>query len=212
MTQIYLARHGETEWNAVRRVQGWTDIPLSAQGVAQAQALGDRLGRVPITAVYSSDLERAMETARPSAERHGLTVIPLEELREKRFGDWEGLTQTELERDYAELWHRYHNERDLNALVPNGETWPQVLSRMASALMMILRDHPGPEDAVLVVGHGGSGRVIILQALQAALPTLLRLHLDNASLSRLDFHGKADSRVVLLNDTSHLYHLNGASA
>ena len=128
----------------------------------------------------------------------------LEELREKRFGDWEGLTQTQLERDYAELWHRYHTERDLTALVPNGETWPQVQSRMARALMTILRDHPGPEDAVLVVGHGGSGRVFILEALQAALPTLLRLHLDNASLSRLDFHGKADSRVVLLNDTSHL--------
>ncbi len=210
MTQIYLARHGETEWNAVRRVQGWTDIPLSAQGVTQAEALGERLGRVSITAVYSSDLGRAMETARPAAERHGLSVTPLKELREKRFGDWEGLTQTELERDYTALWHRYHSERDLNALVPNGETWPQVQSRMARALMTILRDHPGPDDAVLVVGHGGSGRVFILEALQAALPTLLRLHLDNASLSRLDFHGKADSRVVLLNDTSHLDHLDGA--
>jgi broad specificity phosphatase PhoE len=212
MTQIYLARHGETEWNAIRRVQGWTDIPLSTRGVAQAGALGDRLERIPLTAVYSSDLGRAMETARPAAERHGLTVEPLEELREKRFGDWEGLTQTELERDYAELWHRYHTERDLNAIVPNGETWPQVLSRMASALMTILRDHPGPEDAVLVVGHGGSGRAIILQALQATLPTLLRLHLDNASLSQMDFYGKAESRIVLLNDTSHLSHLSGTGA
>ena len=212
MTQIYLARHGETQWNAIRRVQGWTDIPLSTRGVAQAKALGDRLGSMPLTAVYSSDLGRAMETARPAADRHGLVVTPLKELREKRFGDWEGLTQTELERDYAELWHRYHTERDLNAVVPNGETWPQVLSRMAGALVAILRDHPGPEDAVLVVGHGGSGRVFILEALQAALPTLLRLHLDNASLSRLDFHGKAESRVVLLNDTSHLSHLSGGDA
>ena len=208
MTQIYLARHGETEWNAIRRVQGWTDIPLSTFGVAQAEALGERLGRVPLTAIYSSDLGRAMETARPTAERHGLIVTPLQALREKRFGDWEGLTQTQLERDYTELWYRYHTERDMDVVVPNGETWAQVMSRMTGALVGILRDHPGPDDAVLVVGHGGSGRVIILQALQAVLPTLLRLHLDNASLSRMDFHGKADSRVVLLNDTSHLSHLS----
>jgi len=208
MTQIYLARHGETEWNAIRRVQGWTDIPLSTFGAAQAEALGGRLERVPLTAIYSSDLGRAMETARPTAERHGLIVTPLQALREKRFGDWEGLTQTQLERDYTELWYRYHTERDLDTVVPNGETWPQVMSRMTGALVGILRDHPGPDDAVLVVGHGGSGRVIILQALQAVLPTLLRLHLDNASLSRMDFHGKADSRVVLLNDTSHLSHLS----
>ena len=208
MTQIYLARHGETEWNAIRRVQGWTDIPLSTFGVAQAEALGERLGRVPLTAIYSSDLGRAMETARPTAERHGLIVTPLQALREKRFGDWEGLTQTQLQRDYTELWYRYHTERDMDVVVPDGETWAQVMSRMTGALVGILRDHPGPDDAVLVVGHGGSGRVIILQALQAVLPTLLRLHLDNASLSRMDFHGKADSRVVLLNDTSHLSHLS----
>jgi len=208
MTQIYLARHGETEWNAIRRVQGWTDIPLSTFGGAQAEALGGRLERVPLTAIYSSDLGRAMETARPAAERHGLVVTPLSALREKRFGDWEGLTQTQLERDYTELWYRYHTERDMDVVVPNGETWAQVMSRMTGALVGILRDHPGPDDAVLVVGHGGSGRVIILQALQAVLPTLLRLHLDNASLSRMDFHGKADSRVVLLNDTSHLSHLS----
>jgi len=204
MTQIYLARHGETEWNAIRRVQGWTDIPLSPHGAAQAEALGERLKRIPLAAVYSSDLGRALETARPAAARQGLSVTPLRELREKRFGDWEGLTQFELERDYSALWHRYHTERDLNAIVPGGETWPQVQTRMAGALHQILAAHPGTADAVLLVGHGGSGRMIILEALQAMLPTLLRLHLNNASLSRLDFHTATDCRIVFLNDTSHL--------
>ncbi len=204
MTHIYLARHGETEWNAIHRVQGWTDIPLSSQGLTQAEALGKRLASLPLTGVYSSDLSRALETARPAAARQGLIVTPLSELREKSFGDWEGLTQTELERDYPALWHRYHTERDLSAAVPGGETWPQVQSRMAAALTQILQAHPGPEDAVLVVGHGGSGRMLILEALQAALPTLLRLHLDNASLSHLDFRDHSDSRVISLNDTSHL--------
>ena len=204
MTHILLARHGETEWNAIRRVQGWTDIPLSEKGLAQAEALAERLSRVPLAAVYSSDLARAAQTAAPTAARLGLTVQTVPELREKGFGEWEGLTQADLERDYPELWHRYHVLRDLDALVPGGETWPQVQERLSAALGRILAAHPGPDEAVLLVGHGGSGRMVILEALQAPLPTLLRLHLDNASLSRLDFRGSGDSRVVLLNDTSHL--------
>lgn len=209
MTRILLARHGETEWNAVRRVQGWTDIPLSATGTAQAERLAQRLDRFPLTAVYSSDLGRAAETARPAADKQGLLVHTLPGLREKSFGAWEGLTQTELERDYPDLWHRYHMKRDFKAVVPGGETWPEVHTRLSEALDQILDAHPGPEETVLVVGHGGSGRVLILEALQAPLPTLLCLHLDNASLSRLDFHGPnnnvaKDSRVVFLNDTSHL--------
>ena len=207
MTHILLARHGETEWNAIRRVQGWTDIPLSEKGLAQAEALAERLSRVPLAAVYSSDLARAAQTAAPTAARLGLTVLTVPELREKGFGEWEGLTQADLERDYPELWHRYHVLRDLDALVPGGETWPQVQERLSAALGHILAAHPGPDEAVLLVGHGGSGRMVILEALQAPLPTLLRLHLDNASLSRLDFRGSGDSRVVLLNDTSHLEEL-----
>lgn len=204
MTRILLARHGETEWNAVSRVQGWTDIPLSPRGDAQAEALAVRLARFPLAAVYASDLSRAFETAVPSAARHGLDVRPLPALREKGFGDWEGLTQTDLERDYPNLWHRYHVGKDLEAVVPNGETWPDVYVRVARILHEILEEHPGPDETVLLVGHGGSARVVILEALQASLPTLLRLHLDNASLSRLDFGAGGDGRVLFLNDTSHL--------
>jgi len=203
LTRILLSRHGETEWNAVRRVQGWTDIPLSAKGQAQAEALAGRLASVLLVAVYSSDLSRATQTAAPAAARHGLTVQATPELREKGFGDWEGLTQADLERDYADLWHQYHVERDQNVLVPGGETFLQVQARMAAVLRRVLAAHPGSEETVLLVGHGGSGRMLVLEALQVGLPLLPRLHLDNASLSRLDFHG-GDSRVILLNDTSHL--------
>ena len=207
MTQVILTRHGETEWNAIRRVQGWTDIPLSPRGLKQADALAARLDSYPLTAVYASDLSRAVDTARPAAARQGLDVQALPDLREKGFGDWEGLTQADLERDYPELWHRYHVGKDLEAVVPNGETWPQVYTRVTRALHQILAAHPGPDETVLLVGHGGSARVVILEALQAPLPTLMRLHLDNASLSRLDF-GPEGGRVLLLNDTSHLESLD----
>ena len=204
MTHILLTRHGETEWNSIGRVQGWTDIPLSPLGHAQAAALAGRLRHHPVAAVYASDLSRAVQTAAPAAEALGLRVQTLPGLREKGYGDWEGLTRIDLERDYAALWHRYHTLRDLEAVVPGGETWPQVCERMEGVLSEILAAHPGNEEMVLVVGHGGSARALVLAALQAPLPTLLRLHLDNASLSRLDFKERADSRVVFLNDTGHL--------
>jgi len=203
VTHILLARHGETEWNKIGRVQGWTDIPLSAVGEAQANALAERLRETPISAVYASDLSRAVQTAAPIARVHSLEVRQLPGLREKGYGDWEGLTGADLERDYAELWHRYHALRDLAAVVPNGETWQQVRERMAAVLKQVLADHPSKDDTVVVVSHGASARMLILEALQAPLEMLLRLHLDNVSLSRLDFHG-GDSRVIVLNDASHL--------
>lgn len=204
MTRILLARHGETDWNAIRRVQGWTDIPLSERGLVQAETLARRLARTPLAAVYSSDLSRAAQTAAPAAARQGLTVQTMPELREKGFGEWEGLTQADLERDYPDLWYRYHVARDMDAVVPGGETWTQVQERLSIALRRILTAHPDPEETVLLVGHGGSGRMVILEALQAPLPAQTRLHLDNASLSRLDFRSADDGRVMFLNDTSHL--------
>ena len=204
MTRILLARHGETEWNKIGRVQGWTDIGLSAAGEAQAARLAERLSKTKMAGVYSSELLRAVQTAAPIAAQHGLSVQTLPGLREKGYGKWEGLTRDDLERDWTELWHQYHTLRVLEAVVPDGETWPEVCLRTAEALQTILDAHPGDDETVLLVGHGGSARALVLEALQAPMPTLLRLHLDNASLSRLDFAALSDSRVVFLNDTSHL--------
>ncbi len=212
MTRILLVRHGETEWNVIERVQGWTDTKLNAVGVSQAAALAKRLRDMPITAVYSSDSSRAVQTAAPTAEQHGLPVQTLPELREKGFGVWEGLTVGDLERDYADLWHRYHVLHELDSIIPGGETYTQVLERMRDALCRILDAHPGEGDTVLVTTHGGSGRALVLFALQAPLSTLQRLRLDNTSLSRLDFRGIADGRVIFLNDTSHIPELTPQGA
>ena len=102
MTEIILARHGETDWNSGRRVQGHTDIPLNAAGVDQARALAEQLAGEPLTAVFSSDLSRALDTARAVADVHGLEVTVDPRLREKNFGTWEGLTDVEIAERFPE--------------------------------------------------------------------------------------------------------------
>ena len=149
-TTILLARHGETDWNRERRVQGHTDRPLNEVGRAQARALADRLAAEPIEAVYSSDLARARETAHIVAEPRGLTVVAVPELREKNFGTWEGLTDEEIVARFPEA---------AGGQWGDGETSEQVAARILRALRGIAAAHPAGH--VLVVSHGGALRAVL---------------------------------------------------
>jgi broad specificity phosphatase PhoE len=151
VTTILLVRHGETDWNIERRVQGHTDRPLTEAGRAQARALADELEGEPIDAVYSSDLERARETARVVAERRGLDVTAIPELREKHFGTWEGLTDDEVLVRFPEARRGHWGD---------AETTEQVSQRVLGALRRIAGAHPGRR--VLVVTHGGPVRAVLL--------------------------------------------------
>jgi uncharacterized phosphatase len=150
MTTILLARHGETDWNADRRVQGHSDTPLNDTGRAQAQALGDELSGVGIDAVYSSDLVRAHETARLVAEPLGLEVTAIRDLRERHFGTWEGLTD-------EEIFARFPEARD--GPWGDGETREEMAERVLAALHRIADAHP--DSSVLVVSHGGPLRAVL---------------------------------------------------
>ena len=148
-TTILLARHGETDWNVERRVQGQSDPPLNANGRVQARALSQQLAGESLAAVYSSDLSRAYETARAVAEPRGLQVNAVPELREKDFGTWEGLTDTEV-------LTRFPDAR--NGPWGDGETTEDVARRVVEALRRIARAHTG--QTVLVVSHGGPLRAV----------------------------------------------------
>lgn len=153
MTALLLVRHGETDWNAVGRLQGHTDRPLSDVGREQARRLADEIAREQFDAVYASDLARARETAEIVAERLRLPVVLDPDLREKDWGNWEGLTSTE----------RFGVE-----LV--GESTEQHEKRMLGALRRIAAEHPS--GRVLVVTHGGSMRRVQAAALGFALPVV----------------------------------------
>jgi probable phosphoglycerate mutase len=154
VTRLLLVRHGETDWNADGRLQGQIDRPLSGFGREQARRLADELATEDFEAVYSSDLARARETAEIVGARLGLPVEVDPDLREKDWGNWEGLTAVERDRvDFV------------------GESTESHQERILRALRRISERHPGGGN-VLVVTHGGSMRRVQTAALGMALPVV----------------------------------------
>ncbi len=151
MTRVILVRHGETAWNRERRMQGQTDTPLSDEGRAQARALGVRLAGGRFAALYSSDLARAMDTARCVAETTGHDIAADARLRERAFGIFEGLTAAEIAARYPDELGRFHS-RDPDYVVPSGESARVFHARCLGCLVEIAGRHAG-ED-VVVVTHG----------------------------------------------------------
>jgi broad specificity phosphatase PhoE len=154
VTTLLLVRHGETDWNADGRLQGHTDRPLSDLGRRQAQRLAEELEGEELEAIYSSDLSRARETAEIVGERLGLPVELDPGLREKDWGNWEGLTA--VERDRVEFM---------------GESTEAHQERILDTLRRIAGRHPGA-GRVLVVTHGGSMRRVQTAAMGMALPVV----------------------------------------
>jgi broad specificity phosphatase PhoE len=148
---LTLVRHGPTEWNASRRFQGRTDMPLSAQGRAVARAIAETLHSEPFDCIYSSDLARAAESARILAEPRGMEVVLDERLREFDFGSWEGLTWDEIVATDPRLAGRGSSAVKLYA-PENGELFPQVCARAKSFLDDLTRQNL---RTAAVVTHAG---------------------------------------------------------
>jgi len=151
-TRICLARHGETNWNLERRVQGQLNIPLNVRGAAQAQALARELCSEHFDRIYSSDLKRALQTVTPLSTRLGLPIETSARLREKDDGDWQGMTFEDVDRAFPSE-HALHRQRQADFLIPGGETLAAFAERVATELAAIARRHEG--ETILVVAHAG---------------------------------------------------------
>src|SRR5436190_19003086 len=161
--RVYLARHGQTDWNVEQRMQGGTDIPLNATGRKQAAALKDHLKGVRFDAVYSSTLSRSRETAEIVRGQVALTSLPA--LGERRFGKFEGLLSNAPDTG-PEFERRRWDPQDA---LDGGESWVAFGDRVRSAIQTIRTKHPS--GSVLVVAHGGTN--------QAILQILFNLSLDD---------------------------------
>jgi broad specificity phosphatase PhoE len=159
MTKVFLVRHGATPWNIEKRAQGHADIDLNEEGRKQAAAVATELAHEELSAVYSSDLKRALDTASAIANTHGLEVTVDPDFREIDQGEWEGLTTDEIRARWPELWgpNRHYNPR------PGGESPQEVKERSLRALAKAVQAHP--DAAIAVVSHGGTIRWISAEAL-----------------------------------------------
>ncbi|MCE7000353.1 bifunctional RNase H/acid phosphatase [Saccharothrix sp. S26] len=200
-TRLYLVRHGQTELSVARRYSGRGNPPLTDVGRGQAEAAARRLAKVEgLTAVVSSPLGRARETARAVAAATGAELSWDDDLIETDFGAWEGLTFTEAARRDPDVHRRWLGDPSVPA--PGGESFDQVHQRVRRARDAILSRFGGGN--VVVVSHVTPIKCLLRMALDVGPSLLFRLHLDLASLSVVEFYPDGLASVRLVNDTSHL--------
>ncbi|MDE2479960.1 MAG: histidine phosphatase family protein [Betaproteobacteria bacterium] len=200
-TLLLCIRHGETDWNVARRVQGHTDIELNARGLAQAAALARALAGQTLHAVYSSDLRRARRTAEPLARERELPLHFEPALRERAFGSFEGRSFTELETLHAQECERWRR-RDPDWGAPGGgEALQAFRDRVQRALLSIARRHRG--QTVAVVTHGGALDCLYRIATGQDLSAPRTWELRNAAINRL-LVSEDHVGLVGWNDCGHL--------
>jgi len=201
-TRICFVRHGETNWNAERRMQGHIDIPLNANGISQAERLANALIRVKhsFDVIYSSDLERALHTANAVARALSLDVQITPRLRERNVGKLQGLLLAEAPVLLPEIWQR-HIARELDHDLGGGESIRTFHQRMQDILELFLNEHRW--QSVLAVSHGGSLDMIYRIVTQQALDAERVAVVPNTSLNWITHDGSTWS-VECWADTSHL--------
>lgn len=152
-TRFCLVRHGETPWNAERRIQGQTDIGLSDTGLAQATLAGRALAGQPVAALYSSDLTRARSTAERIGACLGLAPVLAPQFRERRYGIFEGLTYDQARAQHPDAYRAFETRDPAYGVPGGGESLVQMRARVAPALETLAQAHPG--ELVVLVTHGG---------------------------------------------------------
>jgi len=201
VTRFIVVRHGETQWNLASRIQGHADSELTEAGRRQAEALARRLEREDFDVLVSSDLGRALATARIIARRTGHEPIVADaRFRERSFGEGEGLTYGELDHQYPETFSKVL-ETDPDYRIPGGESRRQFHERVRTAFESLAGERPG--QRVAVVAHGGVLATLYRHIHGLGITTPHRIPIANASYSSVAFDGSAWS-VEAWGDTGHL--------
>lgn len=187
MSTLYLARHGETDWNRERRWQGATDVPLNDEGRAQARALAERLRDLGIGRVHGSDLARARETAEIVAAALAAPLIAVSaRFRERGFGVFEGRTREECEQRWPDAWRAY--VEDFRNTPEGAEPAHAVVARMLEGVHDVVDAAAG--EAALIVTHGASMRMLL-----ATVGGGMRPPIHNGAVFRLEIEARSVTAV-----------------
>ena len=199
MARLLLIRHGRTNLQKEDRYWGSTDIPLSDEGVRQAEQIKDRLSKEKITHIYSSTLSRARDTAKTTAKAQHLAVTTCAELNEFNFGYAEGLTYKEIEKLHPALAKQMASMGDIS--FPGGENLSKFFIRTQSFLARLEKHKP--QDVIAVFAHAGSLRMLVCHLLELEQKNWFKIFLDYASIS-IVYTYQNISIINTLNNTSHL--------
>jgi 2,3-bisphosphoglycerate-dependent phosphoglycerate mutase len=205
-TQLIIVRHGQTQWNLKLIRQGHLDSPLTEKGIAQAKALGERLAREVFTALYSSDLGRAVQTAKMVAETTGHKVVTDTRLRERHLGIFQGLNGDQIKEKHPEEY-RLHRTMGPSYVIPGGESVEQQVARNVAYLTEIAANHLG--ETIVVVTHGGVLSGFFRHALSIPLEAPRRFEFMNASLNVFAYE-EGNWMLRTWGDVSHL--MSGGSS
>jgi len=205
--KLILIRHGESDGNVQGRFSGFKDVELTKKGIWQAERLAYRLKEVPVDSVYCSDLKRAHHTAEIIFRDRGIDIITSSNLREINFGIWEGYTFEEVKSKYGygdefNLWLENINE-EIN--ISHGERLVDLNNRVMTELDKIFKKHQkvNKEEAIAIVCHGGTIRVILCNVLNLELKCMWKIEQYPTALNIIDYYDY-EGFISLLNDTSHL--------
>jgi len=209
-TEVWLIRHGESEGNHAGLLQGQQDYPLSARGRLQAKRLAERLGAVSFDALYSSDLTRALDTARAvAATTIGQTVVVDPRLREIDIGTWSGLTPAEIHVRFPDEYAGWLRRRDPTHRRGGGESYLDLQQRITPTVTEIAQRHLG--GRIAIVAHGGSINAYLCGILGIPLDGMWRLAQDNTAINRVqpftnpnEDPSTRPGRVLAINDALHV--------
>lgn len=202
--RIILVRHGQTKWNSEGRVQGRTDIPLNARGMAQAEAVGEWLSGRKIDAVYASPLQRAHATAKAIADRQGLCVRPIDDMIEIDFGLWEGKTKRELAAEFPEFWvdWSWHLDEQKSAMM-QAESAYMILERTKRAIDAVM-DENAKDATAVIVSHTMPIKLLMADAMGIPLENMPHIKIDNCGICELEMRRGEASRLITWNEKGFL--------
>lgn len=195
-TRIHLIRHGQVEGHDAPRYNGQSDVALTEHGIIQYQQMKKHLSDRRITACYTSDLTRCTVGAEIICAQFGIEPVRCSELRELNIGDWEGLTWDEISTHWPKEWQARLADM-VNYRVPGGENLLDIQARVMPLVKEIIKRHEGEE--VLVVGHGGTNRIILLNVIGAPLSSVFNIEQNFCCHNIIDYYSDGPATVKLLN-------------
>ncbi len=201
--KLTLIRHGETDWNKVRRIQGQIDIDLNLFGLQQAHTCAKYLANEDYDRVYSSPLSRAYKTAEIIASKKNYYINVRDELQEINMGKWQGMIWSEIIRSHSDLFQEFERVGDLSK-VYKGESFQELQDRAISFLDYLVET---PYESVIAVSHGGLIKVLICHVLGLDLSKRTKFNIDNLSVSRLHYSEEKGWNLLSLNEHTYLDNL-----